>query len=93
MVQNAQIQCINKTNRYSAHDRISHVGGTYPNRWKLTQEQAIAAIESGQWQFYVSVNGHAASVIVSRSASGHKYLKTQNDGEQPNNLLSLPECP
>ncbi|MDD3927909.1 MAG: DUF3892 domain-containing protein, partial [bacterium] len=27
------------------------------------------------------------------SASGNKYLKTQNDGEQPNNLLSLPECP
>ncbi|WP_428792364.1 DUF3892 domain-containing protein [Vibrio splendidus] len=21
------------------------------------------------------------------------YLKTENDGEQPNNLLSLPECP
>ena len=22
-----------------------------------------------------------------------KYLKTESDGEQPNNLLSLPECP
>jgi len=32
-------------------------------------------------------------VIVSNSAAGNKYLKTQNDGEQPNNLLSLPECP
>nr|WP_301538770.1 DUF3892 domain-containing protein [Klebsiella pneumoniae] len=31
-------------------------------------------------------------VIVAVSASGNKYLKTQNDGEQPNNLLSLPEC-
>jgi hypothetical protein len=24
---------------------------------------------------------------------GNKYIKTQNDGDQPNNLLSLPECP
>lgn len=93
MAQTAQIQCINKTNRYSAHDRISHVGGGIPNRWKLTQKQAIAAIETGQWQFYVSVNGSSVWVIVARSAAGTKYLKTQNDGEQPNNLLSLPECP
>ncbi|MDJ7047809.1 DUF3892 domain-containing protein [Salmonella enterica] len=26
------------------------------------------------------------------SCSGNKYFKTQNDGEQPNNLFSLPEC-
>ncbi|WP_257214308.1 DUF3892 domain-containing protein [Serratia marcescens] len=32
-------------------------------------------------------------MIVSNSAAGNKYLKTQNDGEQPNNLLSLPEWP
>lgn len=93
MAQTAQIQCINKTNRYSAHDRISHVGGANPTRWKLTQEQAIQAIEAGAWQFYVSVNGNSAWVIVAISAAGNKYLKTQNDGEQPNNLLSLPECP
>jgi hypothetical protein len=39
------------------------------------------------------VNGVSVDVIVSKSAAGHKYLKTKNDGEQPNNLLSLPECP
>lgn len=93
MAQNAQIQCINKTNRYSAHERISHVGGTVPSRWKLTQEQAIAAIDAGEWQFYVSVSGKSVWVIVAKTAAGHKYLKTENDGEQPNNLLSLPECP
>jgi hypothetical protein len=27
------------------------------------------------------------------SRFGNKYLKTEADGEQENNLLSLPECP
>jgi len=31
-------------------------------------------------------------VVVAKSQYGHKYLKTVADGEQPNNLLSLPEC-
>jgi hypothetical protein len=62
-------------------------------RWKVTQESAIEGIESGKWKFYVSVNDKYVGVIVSTSTLGNKYLKTQNDGEQPNNLLSLPECP
>jgi len=93
MPQSARIDCINKTDRHSAHDRISHVGGRTPTPWKLTQQEAIHAIETGAWSFYVSVNGATAWVVVARSAAGNKYLKTQNDGEQPNNLLSLPECP
>ncbi|MBA4156890.1 MAG: DUF3892 domain-containing protein [Gemmatimonadetes bacterium] len=31
-------------------------------------------------------------MVAATSRFGKKYLKTEADGELPNNLLSLPEC-
>jgi hypothetical protein len=95
MASRHQITWVNKIDRNNPHELIWSIGGTNSDgiRWKLKQQEAIAGIESGKWKFYVSVDGKSVGVIVATSAQGNKYLKTENDGEQPNNLLSLPECP
>ena len=90
----AEIKCINKLDRDNVHERITHVGGVHDgHRWKITQKDAISHIESGTWSFFVSRGGSTVNVVVAISRFNNKYLKTQADGEVPDNLLSLPECP
>ncbi|WP_430406291.1 DUF3892 domain-containing protein [Fluviicola sp.] len=95
MATSHEVLCIKKRDRTSAHERISSIGGkNYDGtRWKLTLDDAIKSIEDQKKTFYVKKNGHTVDVIISTSSLGHKYLKTKNDGDQPDNLLSLPECP
>lgn len=90
----AEIKCINKDDRYNPYERITHVGGFQSRQWKLPLNDAIGKIERGEWSFYVSrPQGDTVWVEVAVSRYGNKYLKTEADGDEPNNLLSLPECP
>ncbi|MGK2741723.1 DUF3892 domain-containing protein [Tepidicaulis sp. LMO-SS28] len=76
--------------------RIDSIGGSSGAEnggpWTLPLDRAIEGIENGTWDFYVLVNGSKVWVEV-HSRNGRKYLKTEADGEEPNNLLSLPTCP
>ena len=88
-------QCVKKTDRPNPWERIRQVGGINPNggRWALSQEDAIAGIRKGTWSLVVRRGGATVNVIIATSRFGNPYLKTEADGETPNNLLSLPECP
>lgn len=90
-----QVSCIRKTDRFNPWERIEYIGGANADgsRWSLTQQEAIAGIEDGRWSFFVRREGYEVRVIVRTSRFSHKYLTTEADGEEPDNLLSLPECP
>jgi hypothetical protein len=90
-----EIQCIRKTSRFEVHDRIHSVGGTDPSAgaWRISQRDAVTAIEDGTHSFYVMHGIQAVDVVVGISRWGFRYLKTVADDLQPDNLLELPKCP
>ena len=94
MPKRVRIRCINKTDRRSAHERIKNVGGVNSDgtRWKLSVKKTIRDLESREWEYYVEESGVTVEVIVATDGR-NKYIKTTVDGIQPDNLLSLPECP
>ena len=90
-----RIHCINKTDRTSADDRIHHVGGINADgsRWKMSEDEAIAAIKDGRWTFWTTCNGRNARVVIAKHGQSREFLKTEMDADQPDTLLALPECP
>ena len=84
-----EVTYITKGNSKNTHERITHIGGSFG---KLSVQEAIQRIERHEDSFYVSKGSSTVDVKVAVSRCGNKYLKTTPDGEEPNNLLSLPEC-
>jgi Protein of unknown function (DUF3892) len=93
-----QVSCIKKRGgHYNPHERIEGLGGVYNGKaWYMPENDIIAELEKPEaartWNFFTSVNGKSAWVVVA-AYEGRKYLKTTADGYEPNNLLSLLDCP
>ena len=88
-----QVTCREK---HSLCERIVSIGcvevGSGLHR-RFTEDEAINSIDRGTDSFYVErPTGHRVWVIVALH-EGRRYIKTEADGEIPNNLLALPECP
>lgn len=90
-----QVDCVNKLDRNSPHEHITHVGGPNPNgsgRWKDTTTNVVKFIDDKTHRFYTNEGGRVAWVGVRVSAAGKKFLQTHADGVWSNNLLALNEC-
>ncbi len=89
-----RVDCVTRTERVSPHYRIRAIGGNGRDgeRWRLSEEAAIAAIDNERATFYVEwPRGRRLDVVVGQGL-GKRYLKTETDGESPDLLLSLPDC-
>lgn len=90
-----EIKCITKDpNHYDIYNRITSIWWVNSKwiTWKLTQKEAIDFIKSKKYSFFVNIWWDKVNVIVSESRFWNEYIKTENDWDEPNNLLSLPEC-
>jgi hypothetical protein len=86
-----EVTCVNKNDRYDPAERITHIGNRAAN-WKITQQRAIELIEKNEARFYTVRSNVKAYLVVQVSRFNNKYLKTENDTTESNNLLELPEC-
>lgn len=93
MAKEFEVTCVNKPDRFSTHEHITHIGN-WTNQWRLTREEAIKRIDSGTEAFYtVDANtGKRAYVGVVRDPGKYPYLRTHADGKWNDNLLALVEC-
>ena len=94
MRQTVRVDCVVRTDRVSPHHRIRAIGGRSGDgeSWRLSEDAAIVAIEQERASFYVEwPRGRRIDVVVGQGL-GKTYLKTENDGESPETLLSLPDC-
>jgi len=83
------------TQKREKHEHILSLGCYGPGNahHNFTEAEGINRIESGTDSFYSErPDGHVAEIIV-ETRNGEKYLKTKPDGERPNNLDWLPDCP
>jgi hypothetical protein len=88
------IHCITRSDSLNHHRRVRRIGGVNPDgaHWRISEAEAIAAIETGRWSFYVNNDGHDLPIVVALSKYGSKYLKGAGDALHPESLLALPEC-
>jgi hypothetical protein len=92
-----QVTCINKRDRMSSHEHITHIGNvTNPpaDRWRLTREEAIRRIDAKTDAFYTidRTTGSRVYIGVVRETGKNPFLRTYADGKWNDNLLALPEC-
>jgi Protein of unknown function (DUF3892) len=84
-----QVTC---TVKHSTYERITAFGCTTNGVVvRFSEEEGIRRIRSGDEFFVERPAGHVVKVEIAER-EGREYLKTEPDGERPDNLLALPHC-
>lgn len=85
-----EVSCI----RGNKWDGVRAIGGIDERgtRWQRQANHAIMDVEVGVMYFVERPEGDRVNLVVA-TREGDKYLKTEADGDEPNNLLALPACP
>jgi hypothetical protein len=88
-----EVNCINKPNRESTHEHITHIGNNVAN-WRLTRESAIRRIDDKTEAFFTVDPQTRKRVYIGvvREPGKNPYLRTHADGKWNNNLLAQAEC-
>lgn len=87
-----QVTC-HKPDNSDPDRRLQGLGGPDGGGWYRDIDTLIYGIEIGTFRLWtVAPNGQSVWVVVAER-NRRKYLKTEADGVEPNNLLALPHCP
>jgi hypothetical protein len=87
-----EVNCINKPDRDSPHEHITHIG--YAGKWRMTREEAVRRIKQKIDTFFVidKRTGTRADVGVVEPAGRPPHLRTYADRVWNDNLLAQQEC-
>ena len=92
MAESYQVTC-HKPDNADRDRRLQGLGGSSGGGWYRPIDTLIAGLENGDYRLWtVAPTGESVWVHVAQRANGRKYLKTEPDGVEPNNLLALPHC-
>ena len=83
-----QVTCVNKPDRNSPHEAITHLGGSWGKKTRL---QIVNEITGNVNSYYTLVNGKRANVGV-YPKENPSYVRTYADGYWSDNLLALSDC-
>lgn len=88
-----QVTC-HKPDNADKDRRLQGLGGPGGGGWYHPIDVLIRNLDAGNFRLWTTTTrGESVWVVVKQRPNGRKYLKTEPDGVEPNNLLALPHCP
>jgi hypothetical protein len=73
-------------------ETITHVGGrnSLGEIWSIKVEQAFEGFNSGNWEFFININGQTFPVEIQRA---HHGIVIRSEGTENNLIWELSDCP